>query len=94
MSPLFVDLLAGIIGRTVRVGVLGLGYVGLPLARAFALRRVSVLGFDADPHKVASLRPAKATCGRFLTPSWRPCTTRTPDGQVLTAELLRPRQMQ
>ena len=30
------------------VGILGLGYVGLPLAREFATAGVKVLGFDID----------------------------------------------
>ena len=39
----------------VRVGIIGLGYVGLPLARAFTDRGIGVLGFDVDPAKVAKL---------------------------------------
>jgi UDP-N-acetyl-D-glucosamine dehydrogenase len=42
--------------RTARVGILGLGYVGLPLARAFSLNGFSVLGFDIDPVKIDRLR--------------------------------------
>jgi UDP-N-acetyl-D-glucosamine dehydrogenase len=38
-----------------RVGVIGLGYVGLPLALLFARRGFSVLGFDTDPAKVEAL---------------------------------------
>jgi UDP-N-acetyl-D-glucosamine dehydrogenase len=56
MSELFDTLRAAIGRRSARVGVLGLGYVGLPLARAFALRGFPVLGFDTDPDKVARLR--------------------------------------
>jgi len=33
------------------IGVIGLGYVGLPLALAFAEKGFSVLGFDVDPEK-------------------------------------------
>ena len=47
--------LAKIESGTVRVGIIGLGYVGLPLARAFAERGIAVLGFDVDPAKVAKL---------------------------------------
>ncbi|HDR06616.1 MAG TPA: nucleotide sugar dehydrogenase, partial [Candidatus Coatesbacteria bacterium] len=36
-------------------GVIGLGYVGLPLALEFAEAAVRVVGFDIDPAKVASL---------------------------------------
>jgi UDP-N-acetyl-D-glucosamine dehydrogenase len=48
-------LRARIVGRTARVGVIGLGYVGLPLALAFAERGFPVLGFDVDPVKVETL---------------------------------------
>ena len=37
------------------VGVIGLGYVGLPLARAFWSRGNRVVGFDVDAEKVAVL---------------------------------------
>lgn len=42
-------------GRTAKVGIIGLGYVGLPLALAFAERGFPVLGFDVDPAKVEAL---------------------------------------
>jgi UDP-N-acetyl-D-galactosamine dehydrogenase len=38
-----------------KIAVLGLGYVGLPLAVAFAARH-EVVGFDLDPARVAELR--------------------------------------
>lgn len=38
-----------------KIGIVGLGYVGLPLALQFARCGVRVLGFDIDPEKVASL---------------------------------------
>ncbi len=41
--------------RSATVGVIGLGYVGLPLALTFAERGFSVLGFDLDASKVESL---------------------------------------
>ena len=37
------------------IGVVGLGYVGLPLAIAFADRGFPVLGFDIDPIKVEAI---------------------------------------
>ncbi|MDD1710258.1 MAG: nucleotide sugar dehydrogenase, partial [Methanoregulaceae archaeon] len=42
--------------RTARVAVIGLGYVGLPLARAFCLAGFPVTGFDIDPRKIESLK--------------------------------------
>ncbi len=38
--------------RTALVGIIGLGYVGLPLALAFTEKGFNVLGFDTDPEKV------------------------------------------
>ena len=37
------------------IGVIGLGYVGLPLVLRFAQEGFRVLGFDVDPQKVNSL---------------------------------------
>jgi len=41
--------------RTLRVGVIGLGYVGLPLALLFEEAGFPVLGFDVDPTKTEAL---------------------------------------
>lgn len=41
-------------GRT--IAVIGLGYVGLPVAAAFARTGVPVIGFDIDPQRIAELR--------------------------------------
>ncbi len=38
------------------VGVIGLGYVGLPLLRAFNAAGFRVVGFDVDPRKIEALR--------------------------------------
>src|SRR5438552_897041 len=38
------------------VGVIGLGYVGLPLLHAFHSARFNVIGFDVDPEKIEALR--------------------------------------
>ncbi len=38
-----------------KVGIIGLGYVGLPLAVAFAEAGHEVIGLDADPRKIESL---------------------------------------
>jgi UDP-N-acetyl-D-glucosamine dehydrogenase len=45
--------------RTARIGVIGLGYVGLPLAEAFALAGFSVTGFDIDGDKVRQLNEGR-----------------------------------
>jgi len=44
-----------IAARTAVVGIVGQGYVGLPLSLVFHEARFRVLGFDIDPAKVAAL---------------------------------------
>ena len=65
--------------RQARIGVVGLGYVGLPLTRAFHEAGFAVTGFDTDPEKPSLLAAgcsyimdvadsevaAMATSGRF-----------------------------
>ena len=41
--------------RTARVGIIGLGYVGLPLALLFSEQKFRVTGFDVDAKKVETL---------------------------------------
>ncbi|MGB9228531.1 MAG: NAD(P)-binding domain-containing protein, partial [Terracidiphilus sp.] len=41
--------------RQARVGIIGLGYVGLPLALLFSEQKFSVTGFDIDQRKVDTL---------------------------------------
>ncbi|MEM9195589.1 MAG: NAD(P)-binding domain-containing protein, partial [Myxococcota bacterium] len=49
------SLIAKLQGREAVIGVVGLGYVGLPLAIAFAKEKFSVLGFDIDETKTEML---------------------------------------
>ncbi|MGB7022707.1 MAG: nucleotide sugar dehydrogenase [Candidatus Acidiferrales bacterium] len=42
-------------GKELRIGIIGCGYVGLPLALRFAETAHYVLGFDTDPDKVEKL---------------------------------------
>ncbi|HET9333252.1 MAG TPA: nucleotide sugar dehydrogenase [Gemmatimonadota bacterium] len=46
--------------KEARVGVIGLGYVGLPLALAFTDRGFRVLGFDVDGRKVEQLNGGRS----------------------------------
>lgn len=41
--------------RSARIGVIGLGYVGLPLAVEFARKGFSTVGIDLDPRKIEAL---------------------------------------
>ncbi len=46
--------------RTSLVGIIGLGYVGLPLSRAFTTNNFKVLGFDIDEEKITNLSNQKS----------------------------------
>jgi UDP-N-acetyl-D-glucosamine dehydrogenase len=50
------ELLERIERRSARVGVIGLGYVGLPLALLFEQVGFPVIGFDIDPEKPRALQ--------------------------------------
>jgi len=39
-----------------RIAIIGLGYVGLPVAVSFARSGATVVGFDVDPRRIAELR--------------------------------------
>src|SRR5579863_9358401 len=41
--------------RQARIGIIGLGYVGLPLALLYSDQKFRVTGFDVDPRKVETL---------------------------------------
>jgi UDP-N-acetyl-D-glucosamine dehydrogenase len=73
MSDSHSERLAALIAaRSARIGVMGLGYVGLPLARAFAEAGFTVLGFDTDPekrrHLLAGRSYLKHIAAESLTP--------------------------
>ena len=46
--------------KTMKVAIVGLGYVGLPLSLQFSRSGVEVLGLDIDPDKVDSLNRGKS----------------------------------
>lgn len=64
-GSLHADLLSKIESGTVQVGIIGLGYVGLPLARAFAERGIMVLGFDLDSAKIDKLNRGESYIGHI-----------------------------
>src|SRR5579883_2650853 len=55
-SSAFEALKAKIETRQANVGIIGLGYVGLPLACAFAEAGYATTGFELDVAKVESIR--------------------------------------
>ena len=54
------DLLQRIKSGNARIGIIGLGYVGLPLAVEFAKAGFHVTGFDVDPSKVETLNSGES----------------------------------
>ena len=54
------ELLHQIGSRTFTVGIVGMGYVGLPLAMTFAANGFHVIGFDSDPVKVEALNAGRS----------------------------------
>jgi UDP-N-acetyl-D-glucosamine dehydrogenase len=54
------DLIDKINGKTAHIGVIGLGYVGLPLVIEFCKAGFKVTGFDNDPKKVELLKQGKS----------------------------------
>jgi UDP-N-acetyl-D-glucosamine dehydrogenase len=59
------ELFSRIEERTARVAIVGLGYVGLPLAETFAWGGYPVLGFDIDDDKVAKLNRGESYIGHI-----------------------------
>jgi UDP-N-acetyl-D-glucosamine dehydrogenase len=49
-----------ILARTAKVGIIGLGYVGLPLACLFAEKGFPTIGFDIDSPKVTALNAGRS----------------------------------
>lgn len=50
------ELLTRIQARNITIGVVGLGYVGLPLAVEFAMKGIRTIGIDIDDRKITALR--------------------------------------
>src|SRR6185503_246583 len=54
------ELLAQLESRKAKIGIIGLGYVGLPLVLRFGEEGFKVLGFDVDPEKVKKLNAGES----------------------------------
>jgi UDP-N-acetyl-D-glucosamine dehydrogenase len=59
-------LIAKIDSREARIGIIGMGYVGLPLALLFSGQRFRVTGFDIEQSKVDKLNAGKSYIVRIL----------------------------
>jgi UDP-N-acetyl-D-glucosamine dehydrogenase len=56
----FDDLVEAVRSRQARIGIIGLGYVGLPLAVEFARAGFDVIGFDVDERKTADINAGRS----------------------------------
>src|SRR5512143_1487995 len=54
------DLMSKIHDKSASIGVIGLGYVGLPLIIAFEKAGFKVTGFDIDPEKIVLLNEGRS----------------------------------
>jgi UDP-N-acetyl-D-glucosamine dehydrogenase len=54
------QLIQKILQKKTLIGIIGMGYVGLPLVLRFCEENFNVLGFDVDSKKVATLNRAKS----------------------------------
>ncbi len=54
------ELLNKIADKSIKVGIIGLGYVGLPLGLEFTSKDIEVLGFDLDQKKVDDINNGKS----------------------------------
>ena len=59
------DLVARFINRKAKIGVIGLGYVGLPLICAICEKNFNATGFDVDAGKIDKLKRGKSYIGNI-----------------------------
>jgi UDP-N-acetyl-D-glucosamine dehydrogenase len=54
-NPSLLEFEQNVSSRRTRVGIIGLGYVGLPLSLMYSAQKIAVTGFDIDASKVTTL---------------------------------------
>jgi UDP-N-acetyl-D-glucosamine dehydrogenase len=89
-KTLFSELKTKIEARQARVAVIGLGYVGLPLALLYTEQKFPVTGFDIDQRKVATLAQGGSYIYRIPATEIQEARTR---GFEATADYSRVSQM-
>src|ERR1041385_1728769 len=63
------ELISLIKDKHARVGVIGLGYVGLPLATEFASKGFNAIGFEVDSNKVEQINSGQSYIGDVASES-------------------------
>ncbi len=64
---MYIDLLKKISAKSAKIGVIGLGYVGLPLAVELAKKGFAVTGLEVDGKKVDNINNKKSYIGDIST---------------------------
>jgi len=67
------EIISLIKSKRARVGVVGLGYVGLPLATAFAAKGLKATGFEVDAAKAEQINAGNSYIGDVSTQQLREC---------------------
>ncbi len=70
------ELLSKIIERRAVVGVIGLGYVGLPLATEFGRGGFTVTGFDLDSSRIETINSGRSYIPDVATDAIAPLVER------------------
>ena len=58
-------VIEGLRTKTSVIGIVGLGYVGLPLVLRYSEQGYKVVGFDIDPEKVSQLNAGRSYIGHL-----------------------------
>ena len=56
----YIDLIRKIETRKVNIGIIGIGYVGLPLALSFSSKGIKVIGFDINEEVIKTLKEGRS----------------------------------
>src|SRR5258705_14024462 len=76
------ELLQKIKNKEAKVAIVGLGYVGLPLAVDLAKKGFEVFGIDVDQRKCASINSGKSYIEDISEADLKPITGKTGKGQI------------
>lgn len=88
-AALTADLQSRIAARTATIGIVGMGYVGLPLALLFSEQGFSVTGFDIDAAKVSALNAGGSYIVRIPTTEIQSACTRNATKSIHSPKIVR-----
>lgn len=58
-------ILSKIKNKKIKIGIIGMGYVGLPLAKSFVEKNIHTYGFDIDKNKIQKLKKGSSYINYF-----------------------------